>query len=224
MNINNKVKEVIEKIDITYLKADIITSIVHKYINLCKRYGFYGLCLPMEKIIENYKEIEKIQSKIVTVIGFPFGYNNTDYKIKEIAYIKNFCIDEYDIVMNVSKFLEKDYKYVEEELTKIRKFTKNKTIKVIIEACYLNKRQILDAVSLLINCGIDFVKTSTGFGASGARLEDIELIKNAFGDKIMIKASGGIKTFEQAVMFINAGADRLGMSNVDDIIEKYESS
>ncbi|BAI80544.1 deoxyribose-phosphate aldolase [Deferribacter desulfuricans SSM1] len=222
MKYDNFVQQVIEKIDITYLKADITKSIVNRYVELCETYNFYGLCIPIAQYIENKENILKINSKKVTVIGFPFGCDPIDFKLNQIAYIKDLGIDEYDVVMNVSKFLEGDYKYVKNELTKIREFINNKIMKVIIETCYLNQEQIIDVVNILIDVGVDYVKTSTGFGHSGAKLEDIELIKKNFDGKIKIKASGGIKTFEQAKSFIDAGADRLGMSNVDDILRRYE--
>ncbi|WP_188020308.1 deoxyribose-phosphate aldolase [Deferribacter autotrophicus] len=222
MKIYIEPRDVIEKIDITYLKGDITNEIIKKYIAYCERYNFYGLCLPISKLYENKELFSQRSFKTITVIGFPFGYDFMDNKSIEISYGKNIGIDEYDVVMNISKFLENDYKTVLQELTGIRKLIKNKIMKVIIETCYLSEKQIIDAVKLLIDANVDYVKTSTGFGSSGARLSDVALIKDKFGDKIKIKASGGIKTYEQAVLFLKAGADRLGMSNVEDIIVQYE--
>ncbi|MGA1845697.1 deoxyribose-phosphate aldolase [Deferribacter abyssi] len=222
MKIDIEPRDVIGKIDITYLKGNITNKIIKKYLALCEKYNFYGLCLPITKLFEN-KELFKNRSfEIITVIGFPFGYDFIDNKLTDIVYGKNLEIDEYDVVMNISKFLDNDYRIVLHELTKIRRLIKSKVMKVIIETCYLSEEQIIDAVKLLIDANVEYVKTSTGFGSYGAKLSDVALIKDKFGDTIKIKAAGGIKTYGQAVMFLKAGADRLGMSSVEDIIAQYE--
>ncbi|MCA1927587.1 MAG: deoxyribose-phosphate aldolase, partial [Calditerrivibrio sp.] len=156
--------------------------------------------------------------KITTVIGFPFGYDSIDFKKYQLEKSIFYGCDEFDIVFNIGKFIDKDYNYIYNELKSLINLTYNKITKIIIETCYLTKQQILDATQLVIDSGANFVKTSTGFGHSGAKEEDILLIKNKFHDRIMIKASGGIKDLNIAVKMLEAGADRLGISDVSFLI------
>ncbi|MEF3255682.1 MAG: deoxyribose-phosphate aldolase, partial [Deferribacterales bacterium] len=205
---------IIEKIDITYLKGDLTKDKLKHYIDTFKKYNFASLCIPIA-YLNDIKEfnIDK-DKKITTVIGFPFGYDNIDFKVFQLEKANFYGCDEYDFVFNISKFLDKDYKYIYNELKTARKLTFNKTLKIIVETCYLSKTEILDAVNIIIDTGCDYVKTSTGFAHAGAKIEDILLIKDKFRDKIKIKASGGIKDIKTAIAMIDAGADRLGISDV----------
>jgi deoxyribose-phosphate aldolase len=199
-------------IDFTLLKPN---APIEDYRVLCataKENNFYAVCVA-PFAVKNCKEILKnTQVKIATVIGFPLGYNTIESKVFETTdAIKNGA-DEVDMVINVSTLKSGDIDYVKEELKAMRKASVGKVLKVIIEACYLSKEEIAAVSSLISDSGADFVKTSTGFGTSGAALEDVKIIKDSISLKTQIKAAGGIRTYEAAVSFIEAGASRIGAS------------
>ncbi|GAB6073017.1 hypothetical protein JCM14244_13940 [Venenivibrio stagnispumantis] len=119
---------------------------------------------------------------------------------------------ELDIVWNISAFKSKDYKYIQTELSEVKKNTEGVIHKVIIETAYLSQEEKILAINLLKDLGIEFLKTSSGYAPEGAKVEDIKLFKSLADNKIKIKASGGIKDYETALKMIQAGADRLGTS------------
>jgi deoxyribose-phosphate aldolase len=199
-------------IDFTLLKPN---APIEDYKVLCDsaaKNNFYAVCVA-PFAVKNCKDILKnTQVKIATVIGFPLGYNTIESKVFEtMDAIKNGA-DEVDMVINVSALKSGDIDYVKEELKAMRKASAGKVLKVIIEACYLSKEEIAAVSSLISESGADFVKTSTGFGTGGATLEDVKIIKDSINLKTQIKAAGGIRTYEAAVSFIEAGASRIGAS------------
>ena len=129
--------------------------------------------------------------------------------------------NEIDVVINIAKFKDKKYKYIEKELASIVKVSKGKAIvKVIIETCLLTKEEIIKACEIVYASGVDYIKTSTGFSKYGARVQDIETIKEICKDKMRIKASGGISDFETMKSMIGAGATRIGTSHGVQIMEE----
>ena len=199
-------------IDFTLLKPN---APIEDYRVLCKtaaENNFYAVCIA-PFAVKNCKDILKnVQVKIATVIGFPLGYNTIESKVYETTdAIKNGA-DEVDMVINISALKSGDIDYVKDELKDMRKASAGKVLKVIIEACYLSKEEIAMISSLISESGADFVKTSTGFGTGGAALEDVKIIKDAISLKTQIKAAGGIRSYEAAVAFIEAGASRIGAS------------
>ena len=127
--------------------------------------------------------------------------------------------DEIDMVINIGALKDGDYDYVKNEIETVRDAIDGKVLKVIIETCYLTDDEIIKMTEICNETFVNFIKTSTGFGTSGAKLEDVELINKHKGEVLEIKASGGIKTFEDAVSFINAGASRIGTSNGVEIMK-----
>lgn len=216
------IKSVIEKIDITYLKPNLSSTMMDNIMAIFLKYNFASLCLPINYIYDIKRKYNFNDKNITTVIGFPFGYEKWEIKKIELEDALSLDIDEFDVVMNIYAFINQDYDYVLDELKNIRKLTYGKIMKVIIETAYLDKKSMIGASEIVLKSGADFIKTSTGFAPMGAKIEDVLLIKEKFGDKILIKASGGIKTFDDAVSFINAGVDRVGMSDVSDVISAYE--
>ena len=200
-------------IDHTLLKA---TATADDIVQLClqaKEYGFASVCINPCYVGLAKAKLNDCGVKVCTVVGFPLGQNSTETKVFEAKKAIENGADELDVVINISKVLDGDYGYVTSELKALRDATIGKILKIIIETCYLNKEQIVEMTKICITVGADFVKTSTGFGTQGAVLEDIELIKSVCGDKIGIKASGGIKTKEFAHALITSGATRIGTSN-----------
>jgi len=205
-------------IDYTYLKAVWGKKEREQFFLDAKKYRFAAVCLHPYFVSEASKELAGSSVNICTVIGFPFGLQNSMVKAFETKIAVEEGADEIDVVMNLCAFKEKEFSFVEEELLAIRKEAKDLILKVIIETCFLDHEEIKKAAKLCINIGADFVKTSTGFGTYGAKEQDVALIRKEVGSKLGVKASGGIKTKQQAVELIRAGASRLGTSLALEII------
>lgn len=201
-------------IDYTLLKADAGIDMFKKLCSEAAENKFYSVCVP-PYIIKACKEfLVGSDVKIATVISFPLGYCATDNKVAETKLAIGSGADEIDCVMNISAFKSGDSGYVEREFALLRAASENKVLKVIIETCCLTPEEIASASRIAAQAGADFVKTSTGYGVYGARTEDIKIIKDSVPAHIKIKASGGIKTLQQAVAFIEAGASRIGTSSL----------
>ncbi|MDT7858650.1 MAG: deoxyribose-phosphate aldolase [Candidatus Aenigmarchaeota archaeon] len=187
--------------------------------NLCKevlKYNFYGaVVLPYH--VKLARKILKNKAKVITVIGFPYGIQSTRAKVAEVEDVFEY-VDEFDMVFNRNAFLNKDYKLVVKDIKSVVNAAKPKVVKVIIETPSLTKEQIKIASKLVIRGNAHFVKTAVGYSGA-AKVEDVKIIKRVVGDKIKIKASGGIKDFNQALEMIKAGADRIGSSHGVDIIK-----
>ncbi len=161
--------------------------------------------------------------KVCTVVGFPLGAAMPKVKAYEAVQAVKEGADEIDMVINVAMAKEKNFDYISEEVRIVRSALPDTVIlKVILECCYLDKRTMVKAAGAARDGGADFVKTSTGFGPSGAKLEDVRLLKAALGDSCLIKASGGIHTRKQALALVSAGARRLGCSASVAIMEGHE--
>jgi len=160
---------------------------------------------------------------ITTVIGFPLGATST---IAKVAETKQAILDgatELDMVINLGALKDQDYEAVLNDLVQVRQASLNQVLKVILETGYLTEQEIVKACQLAVQAKLDFVKTSTGFGPRGASVEDVELMAKTVGNKIKIKAAGGVKTYQDAMLMINAGASRIGTSGGLAIINKREN-
>ena len=208
-------------IDHTLLKANAKKSDI---INLCeeaKKYNFYAVCVNPCYVKLAKELLINTNIKVCTVIGFPLGQNTTSTKVFETQLAIKDGADEVDVVINVAKLLDNDLEFIESELNAIKLTLKSNVImKVIIETCYLSKEDIYTISQICEKVRVDYIKTSTGFGTRGANIEDILNIKNAVKSEIKIKASGGIKTREQAEKLIEAGASRIGTSSGVKIVNK----
>lgn len=210
--------------DHTILRADVHEE---EIINLCeeaKKYNFSSVCINpcyVKKCVEILKDTKV---NVCTVVGFPLGSMTTESKLFETEEALKNGANEIDMVINVGKLKDKDYEYVKNEISTLKKACGNKILKVIIEACLLNNDEKIKACELSKEAGADFVKTSTGMSNWGAKVEDIILMKNIVGDKLGVKASGGIKNLEQANFMIKAGATRIGSSSTVNIIESYNQN
>ncbi|MFT4534097.1 MAG: deoxyribose-phosphate aldolase [Saprospiraceae bacterium] len=186
---------------------------------LCKEAtenDFYAVCIAPYYLDTAKKEILKSNVKLSTVIGFPFGYDHVATKMMAISKAINGGADELDIVINLSAVKNKDWATVENEIDSITTVTKlkgNKVLKLILETAYLNREELELLCNLCIKCNVDFAKTSTGYAPTGAQLEDVLFMKSILGDKVAIKASGGINDSAFAKQLIEAGATRLGSSS-----------
>ena len=178
------------------------------------QFHFFGICVPPFWVKRAKREIGNRPIALVTVAGFPMGYSMTETKLDEISRAVDNGADEVDVVWNISAF-KSNNPWVKTELAKCSKLIheRQKILKVIIETAYLSDVEITEACKLCADAGADFVKTSTGFASVGAKVEHIKLMRSILPSAVGIKASGGIKSFGQAVELIQAGADRIGTSS-----------
>jgi deoxyribose-phosphate aldolase len=185
------------------------------------QYNFLGICVPPFWVKRAQREIGKEKILLVTVAGFPLGYSMTETKLDEIKRAIDNGADEVDVVWNISSF-KTGIPWTKIEIAKCSKLTHDhqKILKVILETAYLSDAEIIEACKLCADAGVDFVKTSTGFAPSGAKVEHIALMRKSLPAHVGIKASGGIKTKEQTLALIQAGADRIGTSSGVKIVSK----
>jgi len=193
---------------------------IDQLVEEAKQYLFLGICVPPFWVKRAQREIGTANIKLVTVAGFPLGYQMTETKLDEIRRGMDNGADEIDVVWNITSF-KTGIPWTKIEIAKCSKLAHdhNKLLKVIIETAYLSDSEIAEACKLCADAGADFVKTSTGFAPNGAKVENIRLMRESLPAQVGIKASGGIKTYEQIVAMIEAGADRIGTSSAVKIIE-----
>jgi deoxyribose-phosphate aldolase len=207
-------------IEHTNLSPTLTISEIDKLVEEAKAFGFVGVCVPPFWVRRAMREIGKEKIQLVTVAGFPLGYNMTETKLDEIRRAIDNGADEVDLVWNVTSF-KTGIPWTKIEIAKCAKLTHDseKLLKVIIETAYLSDPEIENACKLCADAGADFVKTSTGFAPSGAKEEQVRLMRGSLPPTVGVKASGGIKTREHAVAMIEAGASRIGTSSGIKIIE-----
>ena len=211
------------KIEHTVLKADTSLADIENLCNEAIQHQFYGVCIPPYFIKYAKNIIDKSEVKIVTVVGFPLGYNTTPAKVEEARKAIDQGADEIDMVINIAALKNNDLNYVRNDIQSVMTLVqlKSKKLKVIFETALISKEEKLTLCEICSELGVDFVKTSTGFAGpnSGATVEDIILMRANLPAQIKIKASGGIANKQQALDLIQAGADRLGTSKGAQLIE-----
>lgn len=206
-------EEILKKVDHTLLKQTATMKDIEKICDGAIANNTASVCIP-PVYVKQAKEYVKGKMKICTVIGFPNGYNTTSTKVFETAQAVKDGADEIDMVINIGKVKENNYEYISNEINKIKEECNGKLLKVIIETCLLTEDEKIKLCEVVSNSKADYIKTSTGFSTAGATLEDIILFKNHIKNGKKIKAAGGIKDFQDAQKFIEAGADRLGTSRL----------
>lgn len=197
---------------------------IDRLVEEAKQYQLFGVCVPPFWVKRARREIGTADIRLVTVAGFPLGYAMTETKLDDIRRGIDNGADEVDMVWNLTSF-KTGIPWTKIEIAKCSKLThdNHKLLKVIIETAYLTDDEIAQACKLCADAGADFVKTSTGFAPAGAKVEHIRLMRAALPAQVGIKASGGIKTYEQCVDMIEAGADRIGTSSAVKIIESLKT-
>jgi deoxyribose-phosphate aldolase len=201
-------------IEHTNLSPTLSIRDIDKLVDEAREHKLLGICVPPFWVKRAKREIAKDNILLVTVAGFPLGYNMTETKLDEIKRAIDNGADEVDVVWNITSF-KTGIPWTKIELAKCSKLTHDhqKLLKVIIETAYLSDDEIVEACKLCADAGADFVKTSTGLAPAGAKVEHIRLMRSILPGEVRIKASGGIKTREQAIALIEAGADRIGTSS-----------
>jgi len=206
-------EEILKKVDHTLLKQISTMEDIKKLCDDAIKFNTASVCIP-PCYVKEAKEYVGDKMKICTVIGFPNGYNLTSVKMFETEEAIKDGADEIDMVINIGKLKEKKYDYILNEINGIKTKCNGKILKVIIETCLLTEEEKIKMCEIVSESDADYIKTSTGFSMGGATLEDIKLFKKHIKNNKKIKAAGGIKGFEDAEEFIEAGADRLGTSKL----------
>ena len=208
-----------EYIDSTLLKSDATIEDITKLCEDAKKYHFASVCVnpyyvPLAKELVKDSTVE-----VCTVVGFPLGANTTNTKIFEAKEAIDNGAQEIDMVMNIGAAKENNWILVKRDISCVVKAVSGRAlVKVIIETCLLTDDEKIKACNCAVEAGADFVKTSTGFSKAGANSSDILLMRKTVGTKCGVKASGGIKHLEEAILMIELGANRLGTSNGARII------
>ena len=211
-------------IEHTDLRATVTIHDIDKLVADAKEFGFYGVCVPPFWVKRAEREVGAASVRLVTVGGFPLGYQLTETKLDDIARVLDHGADEVDVVMNISAF-KTGLPWTKVELAKCSKLVHDHQglLKVIIETAYLTQEEIVRACRLAADAGADFVKTSTGFASHGARADHVQLMRASVPAGVGVKASGGIKTRAQAEAMLAAGANRIGTSSGVAILQNLSS-
>lgn len=207
-------------IDHTNLKAYATMRDIEKLCDEAIEYRFASVCVNPYYVSLAYELLKDTNIHVCTVIGFPLGQNTTSTKVYEAIEAINRGADEIDMVINIAALKNKDYNFVKDEIEEIRDSIDGKTLKVIIETCYLTKEEIKKMTEICNETFVNFIKTSTGFGTRGASLDDLETINQSKNELLEIKASGGIKNYHDANEMIEKGATRIGTSSGVEIVKK----
>ncbi len=203
-------------IDHTLLKADATLNAIEKLCKEAAEYRFASVCINPAYVTKANELLKDSDVKVCTVIGFPLGANVTDVKIYEAKNALAEGATELDYVLNISDVKNGEFDRVQTEMAAfvgLKDDHPGLVIKAILETCYLTDLEIEKVCEIAKNTKIDFVKTSTGFGSGGATEEAVTLMKASVGSIVEVKASGGVRTKEDAEKYIQLGAVRIGTSN-----------
>lgn len=206
--------ELSKYIDHTLLKPEATREQVDKVIQEAKEHNFASVMINPYWVKHTHEELVGTDIHTATVIGFPLGANTTDIKVAEAKKAMDDGADEIDMVLNIGELKGNNLEAVEADIKSVvdAGHSENRIVKVIIETALLTDEEKVKAAKLVMDANADFVKTSTGFSTSGAKVEDVKLLKETVGDAIGVKASGGIHSKEEAEAMVEAGATRLGTS------------
>lgn len=199
-------------IDHTILKPIAQRKDIEQLCREAKEHNFASVCVNPCWVSYASKLLEGSSVKVCTVIGFPLGANDSKVKAFEAKNAIEQGAGEVDMVINIGALKAGEYDLVKSDIAAVRAASQGKVLKVIIETSYLTDEEKQKVCQICAECGADFVKTSTGFSSSGATAEDVALMAKAAGANVKVKASGGIRTREDALKMIEAGASRLGTS------------
>lgn len=204
-----------QALEYTLLRPDCTQAEVEKLVQTALQWKIFGVCVPPYWVKAARRLCTPEELKIVTVIGFPLGYNKTSIKLAEAAEALEDGADDLDLVINNSALKTGMEMWVKPEVARMAEMCHEKGafLKVILETSLQTEEEIVRNSKLCADAGADFIKTSTGFSSAGAKTEHIRLIRQAIGPEVGIKASAGIKTRAFAEELITAGANRIGTSS-----------
>ena len=207
-------------IDHTVLKADTPLETVKRICDEAMEYGFASVCITPCHVAYCADYLKDSDVNVCTVIGFPLGANTSAVKAFETKDAIANGADEIDMVMNIGALKDKNYDLVRDDVKAVVEAANGTLVKVILETCLLTEDEIKKACELCVEAKADYVKTSTGFSTRGATIEDVRIMKEAVHGKAKVKAAGGVRTPEDMVKIVAAGADRIGTSAGCSLVKK----
>jgi deoxyribose-phosphate aldolase len=216
-------EQVAKTIDHSILKPDFTYADVEAGAALALKFNTASYCIRPMDVAVAAKALAGSTVNVCTVIGFPHGSTTTAVKAFETAdAIKNGAV-EIDMVINVSALLSGDYEFVEQDIRAVVEVAHaaGASVKVIFETAFLNDELIVKACELTERAGADYVKTSTGFASEGATLHNVKLMKATVGDRLKVKSSGGVRTLDQLIDYMDAGVTRSGCSATAQVLEEF---
>ena len=217
-------KDLAQMVDHTQLRAYAVKEDFEKLCKEAADYGFKMVAINSYPVELCSKLLKGTGVHVGAAIGFPLGQTTIENKVHETKQAIENGADEIDYVINIGKLKEKDYDYIEREMTEIVKACREKNIlsKVIFENCYLIDDEKIKVSEIAAKVKPDFIKTSTGFGTGGATLEDVKLMKSIVKDEVKVKAAGGIRDLDTFLAMVEAGAERIGTSAGIEIMNEYD--
>lgn len=216
-----KKQKILKHVDHTLLAQTAVWEEIRQILDDGMKYKAASACIPAS-YVKQAAEYAQGRLPICTVVGFPNGYATTASKVFETEDAVANGADEIDMVINIGLLKDERYIEVRDEILRVREACRGKILKVIIETCLLSEDEKIRMCKIVADAEADYIKTSTGFGASGATFADVELMKKYVGNEVKIKAAGGISSFEDAEEFLRLGADRLGTSRLVKIMKDSE--
>ncbi len=215
--------KILEHVDHTLLTQTATWEEIRQICDDAVAYGTASVCIP-PAYVKQAKEYVQDKMAVCTVIGFPNGYMTTAAKEFETKDALANGADEIDMVINIGWAKDGKFDCIEEEIRTLKAACGNKILKVIIETCLLTDEEKIKMCHAVTAAGADYIKTSTGFSTTGATFEDVRLFSEHIGEGVKIKAAGGISSMDDAVKFLELGADRLGTSRMIKLVKKEQAS
>lgn len=211
-------------IDHSLLKPFLTDIEIEQGCLLADQYQVATVCVRPSDVVLAKKILYNSKVLVTTVIGFPHGTNTTEVKVVEaVEAIDNGAV-EIDMVINIGKLKSGDYEYVKQDISAVTLAAHDRKakVKVIFENCFLSDEEKITCCKICNEVGVDFVKTSTGYGTSGATIQDVQLMRKHILPEIQVKAAGGIRTLEQFLEFKDLGCTRIGCTATADILDKIK--
>ena len=202
-----------DKIDHTMLKPDASADTIRRYCREALQYGFASVCVNSCHVALTAACLKGSDVKTCCVVGFPLGAMSTAAKAFEAQQAVRDGAAEIDMVINIGAVKDQNWEFVQKDIAAVVTAARPAIVKVILETCLLTDEEKKKACEIAVHAGAAFVKTSTGFSTGGATVEDVALMKKAVAGRALVKASGGIRTPEDALALLKAGADRIGAGN-----------
>ncbi|MBQ3520916.1 MAG: deoxyribose-phosphate aldolase [Firmicutes bacterium] len=212
--------------EITTLDYDINKGVVEKLLMDALKYDFHGAVVDGYHLPLAWDYLKGSGIQVVTVAGFPMGTSGTNSKCAEVFEAIKDGAEEIDVMMNIAAIKDKKFDYVASEITALREICKSEDVKlkVILETAFLTDEEIVRVCEIALNCGVDYIRDSSGFSRIGATPRTVKLIKDTVGDKCKIKAAGKIWTVAEVMALIEAGADTISTDAAMEVMEEYAAS
>lgn len=209
-------------IDHAMLRPNLTRDDIKKGCELALKYKVAAVCVNPYYVDLCVDILKGSGVKVSAVVAFPFGQSIPEVKAAEAKYAIEKGAEELDMVINVAALKNGDHRYVVDDIRKVVEVSRGALVKVILENCYLTDDEKIKACRLAEEAGAHYVKTSTGFGSDGAKVEDVKLMYKTVGPRLGIKAAGGIRSLNKAIDMLKAGATRLGVSATEKIMEEMK--